>query len=120
MPQASPFEQLGQEGMQATPVHHTGSGTMQKPQPGSQRDQWLVLKGRAEKLLQEHPLGDPYHNQVQNDYDNIIQHLGVEDYQHERLEQGMEPDDLGSAFKKLQSSPESMRGIKGELPPQRR
>jgi hypothetical protein len=89
---------------------------MQKPEGGSPRANWLELKARAERLLQEHPRGDPWHDEVQSSYFKILDHLGVQDLQHQILEEGNEPLDLETAYESLKSSPSSRRAEKGLLP----
>lgn len=81
-----PFDAMmraGQSGgMQATPVHHTGKGTMQNPEPGSMRTEAEAFLAELEQAMSKHPAHSGAYKQLLHMRGDVINSIADMDTEH--------------------------------------
>lgn len=83
MKSAGGMQQAG--GMQATPVHHVGKGSVNQPQTGSTKDDAIGFLGEVEGEMQKFRPGSASHNKLSAMRGQILMDIADMDIEHQNL-----------------------------------
>jgi hypothetical protein len=72
-------------GMQATPVHHVGKGTLDQPEPGSIKDEAMGFLGEVEANMKKFRPGSHAHNQLSGMRGQILMDIADMDVEHQKI-----------------------------------